>query len=102
MSTNPGSEGKRTALAVAGFLLLPVLCCVPVLVAAGAIGAAGSVLDSFWVIGIVVVLAVAWLVRRHKGRTEGGACCPLAQATRQHSGRAHESSNHTHGADDRG
>lgn len=47
MSTNPGSESKRTALAAAGFLLVPIVCCgLPVLIAAGALGAVGSVLGN--------------------------------------------------------
>jgi hypothetical protein len=57
MSTNPGSESKRTALAAAGFLLVPIVCCgLPVLIAAGALGAVGSVLGNPWVIGTALRL----------------------------------------------
>lgn len=63
MSSNPGSEGKRTALAAAGFLLLSVLCCgLPVLVTAGALGALGSALGNPWVIGAAIVVVAAGMV----------------------------------------
>ena len=64
MSTNPGSESKRTALAAAGFLLVPIVCCgLPVLIAAGALGAVGSVLGNPWVIGTAVVVVLAAVTR---------------------------------------
>jgi hypothetical protein len=105
MSTTPGSQGKRTALAAAGFLLLPVLCCgLPLLIAAGALGAVGSVLGNPWVIGaavVVILAAVAWFARRRTGATRDGAtrdgatrddlCCP--PPIRSQSDRTHESSN---------
>jgi membrane protein implicated in regulation of membrane protease activity len=100
MSINPGSEGKRTALAAAGFLLVPVLCCgLPLLIAAGALGAVGSILGNPWVIAAVVVVilaAVAWFARRRTSATRDRAtqddwCCP--PPTRSQSDRTHESSN---------
>jgi hypothetical protein len=103
MSTNPGSEGKRTALAAAGFLLVPVLCCgLPLLIAAGALGAVGSMLGNPWVISAAVVLVlagVAWFARRHTSATRDGttrddSCCPPAPPTRSQSDQTHESSNH--------
>jgi hypothetical protein len=83
MSTTPGSEGKRTALAAAGFLLLPILCCgLPLLIAAGALGAVGSVLGNPWVIAAAVALLIGllpWRLRRRppsSGGSSGSACCP--------------------------
>jgi hypothetical protein len=102
MSTTPGSEGKRTALAAAGFLLLPVLCCgLPLLIAAGALGAVGSVLGNPWVIAaavVVILAAVAWFARRRTGGTRDRAtrddsCCPPAPPDRGQPDRTPESSN---------
>ncbi|MFE6611979.1 MULTISPECIES: hypothetical protein [Amycolatopsis] len=99
MSSNPGSEGKRTALATAGFLLLPIVCCgLPVLIAAGALGALGSVLGNPWVIGaavMVVLAAAAWFARRRITRhatTRDDSCCPPVPPARDQSDRPHEPS----------
>lgn len=67
------APSKRTALAAAGFLLVPIVCCgLPVLIAAGALGAVGSVLGNPWVIGtavVVVLAAVTRFARRRVTRT---------------------------------
>ncbi|AFM20156.1 MULTISPECIES: hypothetical protein [Actinomycetes] len=99
MSTNPGSESKRTALAAAGFLLVPIVCCgLPVLIAAGALGAVGSVLGNPWVIGTAVVVVLAAVTRfarrrvtRH-GATRDNSCCPPVPPARDQPDRPHESS----------
>jgi membrane protein implicated in regulation of membrane protease activity len=99
MSTNPGSDGKRTALAAVGFLLLPALCCgLPLLIAAGALGAVGSVLGNPWVIGaaiVAVVAAVVWFARRRTSATRDDSCCPppsLGQSDRPHKPSHHQES----------
>lgn len=79
MSMPPDKDGPRTALTTIGVVLLPVLCCgLPVLIAAGALGATGSVLGSPWLIGgaVAVLLGVVmWRVRRASGSGDD-ACCP--------------------------
>jgi hypothetical protein len=100
MSRNPGSDGKRTALAAASLLLLPIQCCgLPLLIAAGALGAVGSVLGNPWVIGAAVVLVaagVAWFTRRHASAATHDACCPPAPPTRSQSDRTAELTSHRH------
>lgn len=81
MSTTSKGQGNRTALAVGGIVLLHLLCCgLPLLIAAGALGAAGSALGNPWVIAAAVALAavaLAWTLRRRRvgpsGETED--CC---------------------------
>ncbi|MHA7295207.1 hypothetical protein [Arthrobacter sp. HLT1-21] len=73
-------QGNKTALVVAGFVLLHVLCCgLPLLIAAGALGATGSLLGNPWLITAAVVLALGVLVwvfrRRASGKTDDGDCC---------------------------
>jgi hypothetical protein len=78
--TNPVPDSKRAALAAIGIVLLPLLCCgLPLFIAAGALGAVGSVLGNPWVItaAIVLVLGVVfWRVRRFVTTTSGEQCCP--------------------------
>jgi len=87
-----GCGDTRTTLATLGLVLLPLACCgLPVLIAAGALGAAGSLLGSPCVIGSAVLVAAggaAWLLRRHTSnspaaianrrtaRGQGEDCCP--------------------------
>ncbi len=81
MGTTTENRGNRTALAVTGFFLLHVLCCgLPLLIAAGTLGAAGSLLGNPWVIGAAAVLGAAVLVnalRRRASRPaqDGDDCC---------------------------
>lgn len=83
MSTNPGKDGGLGTLATIGIVALPVLCCaLPVLIAAGALGAVGSVLGNPWVIGTGLAIALAVVaipLRRRADRAAGAAdnaCCP--------------------------
>ncbi|HEY3480031.1 hypothetical protein [Amycolatopsis echigonensis] len=47
MPTNPGLNRTRAVVAAVGIVLLPLLCCgLPLLIAAGALGAIGSVLGN--------------------------------------------------------
>ena len=85
MPTTSKNQGNPTALAVGGFFLLHALCCgLPLLIAAGALGAAGSILANPWVITAAVLLAVGVVVwalqRRHKGASGDtrGCCAPAA------------------------
>lgn len=82
MSTTSKGQGNRTALAVGGIVLLHLLCCgLPLLIAAGALGAAGSALGNPWVIAAAAALAASaliWTLRRRRrqgapGETED--CC---------------------------
>ncbi|GAA3573895.1 hypothetical protein GCM10022222_67830 [Amycolatopsis ultiminotia] len=97
MPTTPGSEGTRTALAAAGFLLLPLLCCgLPLLIAAGALGAVGSVLGNPWVIGAAAVVVLAtgvWFARRRTRAARDDSCCPPPSLS--HSDRTHEPADRT-------
>nr|VTP02544.1 hypothetical protein BIN_B_04565 [Mycobacterium riyadhense] len=80
MSTRPGPNRTRTALAVAGLALLPVLCCaLPLLIAAGALGVLGVVLVNPWMIGgavLLLLVAVVWAARRAGGSTRDDSGCP--------------------------
>ncbi|MEV8338857.1 hypothetical protein [Leucobacter sp. NPDC077196] len=87
MSTTSKEQGNRTALAVGGFFLLHVLCCgLPLLIAAGALGAAGSILANPWVIAVAVLMAAGVLVwalqRRRKGASVDtkDCCAPAARS----------------------
>ena len=72
MSTNPGSESKRTALAAAGFLLVPIVCCgLPVLIAV----MMGVITATF---GGVIVDVLCNEVPRIFRRTELHATCAFA------------------------
>jgi len=67
MSTNPKGRGVKRLWAPVGFLLLPVLCCLPLLIGggflgAGFLGATGAVLGSPWIIVAAVVLVAGLLV----------------------------------------
>lgn len=81
MSATSKAKSSRTGLAVGGFVLLHVLCCgLPLLIAAGALGAAGSFLDNPLVIVAAVALAAVvllWALRRRRPGTSGGMedCC---------------------------
>lgn len=81
MSTTSKGQGNRTALAVGGFFLFHLLCCgLPLLIAAGALGAAGSVLGNPWFITAAVALAavtLVWALRRRRAGASGETedCC---------------------------
>lgn len=84
-STSKGQNSRTGLLAVGGFVLLHVLCCgLPLLIAAGALGAAGSFLGNPWVIlGAVALAAVVlfWALRRRRPGASGGmddCCAPAA------------------------
>lgn len=88
MSTTSKGQNSRTGLAVGGFVLLHVLCCgLPLLIAAGALGAAGSFLGNPWVILAAVALAAVvllWALRRRRPGTPGGmddCCAPVSTST---------------------
>lgn len=89
MSTTSKAKSSRTGLAVVGFVLLHVLCCgLPLLIAAGALGAAGSFLGNPWVILAAVALAGAVLLRALRRRRpsvsgEKDDCCAPAAASGQ-------------------
>lgn len=93
MSTTSKGQGNRTALAVGGFFLLHLLCCgLPLLIAAGALGATGSVLGNPWLIAAAAALtagALAWTLRRRRtgasGETED--CCAPGAVSDQDSSR---------------
>ena len=71
MSTTSKGQGNRAALAVGGFFLLHLLCCgLPLLIAAGALGAVGSVLGNPWVIAAALVLAAVTMARALLRRRE--------------------------------
>jgi hypothetical protein len=107
-----GRDGTRTALATLGLFLLPLACCgVAVLIAAGALGAAGSVLGNPWMIGTAVLVAAggaSWLLRRHTSqssaavtirratRGHGEDCCPPASGPAGHAA-DETTSEHRHG-----
>lgn len=82
MPTNPPRQpGHGGPLAIAGAVLLMVLCCAgPALLAGGAISLLGAVLLSRWVIGagaLITVAAAAHIVARRAGTgTRGDDCCP--------------------------
>ncbi|MFJ6272397.1 hypothetical protein HTS88_21235 [Pseudarthrobacter oxydans] len=81
MPTTTKDRSNRTAWAVGGFFLLHVLCCgLPLLIAAGALGAAGSVLANPWVIAAAAFLAAGVLVRALQRRRKAASgdtedCC---------------------------
>lgn len=80
MSSTSKGQGSGAALAVGGFFLLHLLCCgLPLLIAAGALGAAGSVLGNPWVIAAAVTLAavtLVWALRRRTGvPSQAEDCC---------------------------
>ncbi|MBS4728661.1 hypothetical protein MSM1_10060 [Mycobacterium sp. SM1] len=81
MSTPFGPRRTPVAFVVAG-LLVPALCCgLPVLIAAGAIGAAGAALTDPWVIGaaaMVVVVVATLFARRRRGSVGGRRGCARA------------------------
>ncbi|GAA1640728.1 hypothetical protein GCM10009700_29360 [Brevibacterium sanguinis] len=87
MSTSSKAQSSRTGLAVGGFVLLHVLCCgLPLLIAAGALGAAGSFLGNPWVILAAVALAGAGLLMALRRRRPGVSgemedCCASAAAS---------------------
>ncbi|GAB7145671.1 hypothetical protein [Mycobacterium riyadhense] len=92
MSTGPGPNRTRTALAAAGLALLPVLCCaLPLLIAAGALGALAAALANPWMIGagavLVLLVAVAWTARRPGGFTRDDSGRPPIPSARHHSDR---------------
>lgn len=70
MTRKPDKQGTGTALATVGAGLALVVCCgLPVLIAAGGLGAVGSVLGNGWVIGTAIAVAVSgvlWLVQHHR------------------------------------
>jgi hypothetical protein len=90
VSTGSGRDSRRTALAAAAFLLVPILCCgLPVLIAAGTLGAVGSVLGNPWAIGAAVALLIgllAWRLRRRpppSANQPDSGCCPPEPPTRR-------------------
>ena len=87
MSTTSKGRSSRTGLAVGGFVLLHVLCCgLPLLIAAGALGTAGSFLGNPWIILAAVALAAAvllWALRRRRPNTSGdkeNCCAPVTSS----------------------
>lgn len=75
------SEGRGWRwLSALGLVLLPLVCCgLPLLIAAGALGAVGSVLSSPWLLGgalAIVAGAVVWVLQRRPGARVGGCCSP--------------------------
>lgn len=87
MPTTSKDQGNRTAVAVGGFFLLHVLCCgLPLLIAAGALGAAGSILANPWVIAAAVFLAagaLVWALQRRRKGSSGDTkdcCAPAAES----------------------
>ncbi|MGG5752833.1 hypothetical protein ACQ3I4_09430 [Zafaria sp. Z1313] len=91
MSTTSEDQGSRTGLVIGGFVLLHVLCCgLPLLIAAGALGAVGSFLGNPWVILAAVALAVTvllWTLRRRQPGTTDKMedCCSPAAGSGQDS-----------------
>lgn len=85
MSTTSKSQGNRVALAVSGVFVFHLLCCgLPLLIAAGTLGATGSVLGNPWLIAAAVALtagALIWTLRRRgngASRETEGCCAPGA------------------------
>jgi hypothetical protein len=72
MTTGKDSSGLGRGLAVLGAAAVLALCCAgPVLIAGGALGVAGGVLRSGWLIGaavVVVLAAVGYTVHRRTDR----------------------------------
>lgn len=65
MTRNPAHHATRKTTVTAGLVLLPILCCtLPLLIAAGALGAVGAVLCEPWVIAAAVLLPVGVVGRR--------------------------------------
>lgn len=90
MSTTSKVQSRTGLLAVGGFVLLHVLCCgLPLLVAAGALGAAGSFLGNPSIILAAVGLAAVallWALRRRRPGVSGeveDCCAPAASASDQ-------------------
>lgn len=79
-----------------GLLLLPVLCCaLPLLIAAGAVGAVGSMLGNPWVIGaaaLLLLVAMVWSARRRGGATRDDSCRSPVPPDRHRSDRTSQSS----------
>jgi len=67
--------------AVAGLVLLPVLCCAagPTLLAAGALGVLGSWLSSPWLLGSAALLVLAVLAWRLRGPRHPDGACPAPE-----------------------
>ncbi|MDQ6753322.1 MAG: hypothetical protein M3017_07950 [Actinomycetota bacterium] len=87
MSTNPKGRGTTGLWATLGIILLPVLCCLPLLIGGGVLGAgllgtAGAVLGSPWMILAAVGLIIGLLVwarrRRHTGNDRDDCDCCAA------------------------
>lgn len=74
MSPTPSHD--RDLVAALGVGVLLVICCtLPVLLAAGALGALGGVLGSPWLLaaaGLLIVAAVVIVVARHRRAIDGG------------------------------
>ncbi|MGH3863794.1 hypothetical protein [Actinokineospora sp.] len=74
-------NGNRThLLTTAGLVVLPIICCaLPVLIATGALAAAGSALGDPWVIGAAAVALLVLVAYRVRGRqptsADDSACC---------------------------
>lgn len=95
MPTDPGKDGPGVTLATIGVVLLPILCCgLPLLIAAGMLGVAGSVLGNAWLIGATgaaLLGLVVWRVRVRASGSGDDACCPPERPARDTSHRPYES-----------
>lgn len=79
------SERGRRTLTTLGLVSLPILCCgLPLLIAAGAFGALGSVLGNPWLIGAATLALIAVIVRRVRGEPahppDPDNCCAPGEA----------------------
>lgn len=87
MPATQKNQGDRTKLFVGGFVLLHVLCCgLPLLIAAGALGATGSLIGNPWLITAALLLAAGvllWAFRRRSARSstsQDDCCTPTTQS----------------------
>lgn len=97
MPLNHEQDGKRSTLATAGLVLLPLLCCgLPLLLVAGALGATGSVLGNPWLIGTAAATLLGVLIWRMRcsvaesAMENTGDCCPPKPPNERNGQKQHE------------